>query len=103
VGCVVGGIADEGLMPLNRLVLNECLAVARADGVEFAEDLLQMIVRIYSPSRTVASMRQDLARGRRTEIDYLNGAVAALGRRLGVACPVNEALTAIVKQMERGR
>jgi 2-dehydropantoate 2-reductase len=100
VGCLVGGIADEGLMPLNRLVLNECVAVARADGVEFSEDLLPMIVQIYGRSTTVASMRQDLARGRRTEIDYLNGAVVALGRRVGIDCPVNEALTTIVKQLE---
>jgi 2-dehydropantoate 2-reductase len=45
-------------------------------------------------------MLQDLRRHRTTEIDYLNGAVAALGARHNVACPVNAALTAIVKAME---
>jgi 2-dehydropantoate 2-reductase len=46
-------------------------------------------------------MRQDLMRGRPTEIDHMNGAVAALGRRKGIDCPVNSALTAIIKAMDR--
>jgi 2-dehydropantoate 2-reductase len=45
-------------------------------------------------------MLQDLRRGRATEIDYLNGAVARLGARSGVDCPVNAGLTAIIKAME---
>jgi 2-dehydropantoate 2-reductase len=100
VGCEVGGITAPGLAPLNRLVLDECLAVAHADGVDFDEDLLAVMAEIYGPSRTVVSMRQDIERGRPTEIDHLNGAVVARGRALGIACPVNEALTAIVKALE---
>lgn len=100
VGCEVGGITAPGLAPLNQLVLDECLAVARGDGVDFDEDLLEAMAEIYGPSRTVVSMRQDIERGRPTEIDHLNGAVVALGRALGVACPVNEALTVIVKALE---
>jgi 2-dehydropantoate 2-reductase len=46
-------------------------------------------------------MRQDLMRGRPTEIDHMNGAVVALGRRAGIDCPVNAALTAIIKAMDR--
>jgi 2-dehydropantoate 2-reductase len=45
-------------------------------------------------------MQQDLLRGRGTEIDYLNGAVVALGAQRGVECPVNEGLTRIIKAME---
>jgi 2-dehydropantoate 2-reductase len=45
-------------------------------------------------------MLQDLRRGHATEIDYMNGAVAALGAEHGVPCPVNHALTAIIKAME---
>ena len=39
-------------------------------------------------------------KGKATEIDHMNGAVAALGRRFGIACPVNAALTALIKAME---
>ena len=45
-------------------------------------------------------MQQDLIKGRATEIDFLNGAVAALGATYGIPCPVNEALTTIIKQLE---
>jgi 2-dehydropantoate 2-reductase len=45
-------------------------------------------------------MRQDLLKGRRTEIDHMNGAVVALGGRFGIACPVNAALVALIKAME---
>jgi 2-dehydropantoate 2-reductase len=49
-------------------------------------------------------MRQDLMRGRATEIDFMNGAVVELGRRHGIDCPVNASLTALIKAMEaRGR
>jgi 2-dehydropantoate 2-reductase len=100
-GTEVGGIADPRLDPLKRLVIDECLAVARTAGVEFAIDFLPVITEIFSASRTIASMRQDLMRGRPTEIEHMNGAVAALGRRAGIDCPVNAALTAIIKAMDR--
>jgi 2-dehydropantoate 2-reductase len=42
-------------------------------------------------------MLQDVMKGRRTEIDYLNGYVCQQGRRLGVPTPVNEAVVAAVR------
>ena len=100
-GTEVGGIADPGLHPLKQLVIDECLAVARTEGVEFTIDFLSAITDIFGASRTIASMRQDLMRGRPTEIDHMNGAVVEVGRRAGVACPVNGALVAIIKAMDR--
>jgi 2-dehydropantoate 2-reductase len=100
-GTEVGGIADPRLDPLKRLVIDECLAVARTQGVAFDFDFLAKITEVYSASRTIASMRQDLMRGRPTEIDHMNGAVADLGARAGIACPVNAALAAIIKAMDR--
>ena len=100
MGTDVGSIADSRLDPLKRLVIDECLAVARADGVEFTEDFLQRIADVFGSSPNIASMRQDLSRGKLTEIDFMNGAVVALGKRFGIDCPVNAALTAIIKAME---
>ena len=100
IGGEVGSIADTRLDPLKRLVIDECLAVARADGVEFTEDFLQRIGDVFGSSPNIASMRQDLSRGKLTEIDFMNGAVVALGKRFGIDCPVNAALTAIIKAME---
>ena len=103
MGTDVGSIADSRLDPLKRLVIDECLAVAGADGVTFREDFLQRITDVFGSSRNIASMRQDLARGKLTEIDFMNGAVVALGQRLGIECPVNAALTAIIRAMEARR
>jgi 2-dehydropantoate 2-reductase len=100
-GTEVGGIADPRLDPLKRLVIDECLAVARTEGIAFDIDFLPTIARVFGASRNIASMRQDLMRGKPTEIDHMNGAVVELGRKAGVDCPVNAALTAIIKAMDR--
>lgn len=97
----VGAIADERLRPLKQLIVDECRAVAARDGVELAADFVDRIDRQYAPSRNLSSMQQDLVKGRRTEIDFLNGAVVALGAQYAIACPVNQALTMIIKAMER--
>ncbi|HEY1912756.1 MAG TPA: 2-dehydropantoate 2-reductase [Vicinamibacterales bacterium] len=96
----VGAIADQRLDPLKRLIVDECVSVARRDGVEFDEDMVDAINRRYGPSRNLSSMQQDLLQGRRTEIDFLNGAVVRLGESFGIPCPVNQALTTIIRQME---
>ena len=96
----VGAIADERLRPLKQLIVDECRRVAAVDGVELAADFVDRIDRQYAPSRNLSSMQQDLLKGRRTEIDFLNGAVVRLGAQYGIGCPVNEALTMIIKAME---
>ena len=62
--------------------------------------------RFKDSGRTAAgqrpSMGQDMQKGRRTEIEFLNGLVACEGERLGVPCPANAVLTDIVKRVERG-
>jgi len=49
------------------------------------------------------SMLYDLRAGASTEVDFINGAVVAAGRRAGVATPYNETLTALVKAREGTR
>jgi 2-dehydropantoate 2-reductase len=50
-----------------------------------------------------SSTAQDLARGRRSEIDHLNGVVVREGERLGVPTPVNRVLLTLVKAIESKR
>ena len=48
------------------------------------------------------SMGQDMMKGRRTEIEYINGLIAEKGAELGIPTPANAALTRIVQEVERG-
>ena len=85
-----------------RQLVNECVAVARADGVSMPEaDYIEMVLRFAENAGQVySSTARDLARSRRTEIDALNGFVVRRGVRLGVPTPVNQSLLALVKLRE---
>lgn len=48
-----------------------------------------------------ASMLQDIAVGRKTEIDALNGAISRYGKDLGISTPYNDILTALIKFKEK--
>jgi 2-dehydropantoate 2-reductase len=48
------------------------------------------------------SMGQDMQKGRRTEIEFLNGLVVREGEKVGLTCQANSILTDIVKRVERG-
>ena len=49
-----------------------------------------------------ASMAQDVIKGRRTEIDYMNGYVVDKGREKGVPTPVSSAVVQIVREIDAG-
>jgi 2-dehydropantoate 2-reductase len=85
-----------------RQLVEECVAVARAGGVALpAADYVQMVWRFAESNGGVySSTAQDLHRGKRTEIDALNGHVGRRGAELGVPTPVNQALVALVRLRE---
>ena len=95
-------VAGEGVQDLMRDVVAECLAVAQAEGVQVAGDVHAAVDKLAAsmPSQ-LSSTAQDLARGKPTEIDYLNGLIVRRGAALGVATPANRVLWALVKLMER--
>lgn len=83
-------------------VAREAVEVARADGVELdADDLVARGAAIIEGvGDATSSTEQDIAQGRRTEIDSLNGYIARRGTELGVGTPINETLWALVKLRE---
>jgi 2-dehydropantoate 2-reductase len=90
-----------GIDDVMRDVVAECNAVARASGVVVPGDAWEAVERIArTVPRQYSSTAQDLARGKPSEIDHLNGFVAREGERLGVATPVNRALHVLVKAIE---
>ena len=85
-------------------IVAECLAVAAADGVTIPGDVQAAVRGIAStmPGQ-YSSTAQDLARGKPTEIDHLNGYVVKRGAALGVPTPLNHALQVLVKLAEMKR
>lgn len=94
-------VAGEGVKDVMREVVDECLAVARAEGVQLPGDVHAAVGQIVEtmPGQ-YSSTAQDLARGKRSEIDYLNGLIVRRGQALGIATPANRVLWALVKLME---
>ncbi len=94
-------IQGPGIRDTMRDVVEETLAVAEAAGVRMAPDMLARTYRIAEamPAQ-YSSTAQDLARGKPTEIDHLNGYVVRRGEALGVPTPANRALHALVKLIE---
>ena len=64
------------------------------------ESWVEAVMAFYGDVKP--SMLQDLERGRKTEIDFINGYVAALGHASGMLVPMNAAITELVHQIERG-
>jgi len=97
--------SDDGRKVVEALV-DEVMAVARAagihlPGVEDPKAALAGALRIATQmGEAFSSTAQDLQRGKRTEIDSLNGYIARRGAELGVPTPVNHALYTLVKLAE---
>jgi 2-dehydropantoate 2-reductase len=94
-------VAGEQVPQVMRDVVDECLAVARASGITIPGNLHAAVMKIAEtmPGQQ-SSTAQDLARGRSTEIDHLNGVVVRKGEALGVPVPANRTLLALVKLLE---
>jgi 2-dehydropantoate 2-reductase len=122
LGCTFGDVLDsEKALACVAHIANETLAVATAMGINLEpiqghdlrilafNDAAGMVSKypifkaVYGPHRLLkASMLQDLEKGQRTEIDAINGMVVAMGKKIGIATPVNETVVRLVKEIENG-
>ena len=94
-------VAGVGVPDVMRDVVAECLAVAQAEGVQIPGDVHAAVARLAgSMPNQYSSTAQDLARGKRTEIDYLNGLIVRRGEAHGIATPANRVLWSLVKLLE---
>ncbi len=94
-------VQGEGIRGVMRDVVDECLAVASADGVQVPEGIHATVDKLADAMpKQYSSTAQDLARGKRSEIDFLNGFIVRSGEKHGIATPVNRVLWALVKLLE---
>ena len=95
---------DAALRRLVSGLVDEGKAVAAAEEITLDADPEELIDHAARPDVAYdhkASMLQDVEARRETEIDYLNGGIVRFGRELGVPTPLNEAILALVKGLER--
>lgn len=103
--CNVGQYGQmQNPMTLAQLVVSEFVAVANAQQIPLTETMvLNTVESVFDPTQSgdhYPSMHQDLQKRRQTEIDYINGAVARIGKSLGIATPVNHLLCELVHAKE---
>jgi len=80
--------------------------IAAADGDADRLDAIERDMLAANEGRSEdnrPSMGQDIAKGRRTEIDYINGYIAARGAEIGIPAPANAGLAEAVRAVERGQ
>ena len=84
-------------------ITQEFLKIASLEGVEISESEGREANALIATTMTTqkSSTAQDLARGKKTEIDYLNGYIVKLANKHGVEVPFNQSVHALVKMLER--
>jgi len=93
-------IANDSLREIRRRIVDECIRVAKEEGVVLDPSLQEEVNTATISYSNKSSMCQDIIKGRKTEIDFLNGKISELGQRHGVPTPVNDVLTALIRFME---
>jgi len=123
LGCTFGEVLDnEKALTCAAHIGNEAILIARARGIVMeplqGHDLtilgfktqkeraakFPMYHAIFGPHRMLkASMLQDLEKGKKTEIDAINGVVSQWGKKLNIPTPVSDKVVEIVKGIEDGK
>ncbi len=120
LGCTYGDVLDNPkALDCAKHIANETLRVAEAQGIVMEEfqghDLTKfrfntaeemnanthLYEAVFGPHRALkASMLQDIEKGRKCEIDAINGVICKKGKEFGIETPVNDKLVEVVKKME---
>lgn len=95
-----GALVDGPLSAVATEAALEAAAVARANGIQLADDAIreQVLEVARATAENRCSMLQDVLSGKRTEIDAINGAI--VDRSGDVAVPINETLANLVRGLE---
>lgn len=106
MGVPYGALTHPAAWRIITSIVTEAYAVVMAEDVtlpwDSAVDYLTFLHDVQIPSTTGhhASMLQDIARGRITEIDFLNGAVVTIGARHQIKTPVNACIADLIRFRE---
>lgn len=95
-------LEDKDLKKLAGEIVSEGVRVAAAQGISLnREKAFSRVLKVASQTaENRNSMLQDLERGKRTEIDQINGAIARLGAAVGIDTPINIRIITQIKDLE---
>ncbi len=97
-----GIVLSSSLSNMVEKVVEECVTVAKREELDFDKSQVKSFV-ISVASKTslnTSSMLQDILKGKRTEIDSINGYIVRLAMKHSLSVPVNETLYALIKTLE---
>lgn len=92
-------ILSEPLRWVRHSVVRECIEVAEAESVNINVEQNEVDRRIQRYTN-LSSMCQDIIKGKKTEIEFLNGKIVELGLKHGIPTPVNQTLTCLIRFLE---
>ena len=94
---------QAGMAELGRGIALECCAVARAEGASLSDAVAdEVLARVLAtPAGSGNSMYYDRRAGRPLELDARNGAIVRIGKRHGIATPLNSAACALLAAQEK--
>jgi 2-dehydropantoate 2-reductase len=104
--CNYGGLQEEGRARDTMIAaMREVIPLSEQAGYPLTEEDLSYWLKVLSVLRPEGkpSMQQDAEAGKTTEVELFSGTVQALGRRYGIATPVNEVLYQKIRVMEPGK
>jgi len=96
----VGQALDYQIEPINGIPAE---VWARADEGDALEELDAVIETRGDPENWRSSMAQDIDKGRKTEVNQMNGYIVEKGMEVGIATPVNEAVVKLITDIESGK
>ena len=123
LGCTFGEAAGpKASRRIVQALIKECIDVCAAGGIRIepvqGKDIVKLLdyhsslkkafsffiipLAIKKHARLKASMLQDLEKGKLTEVDAINGAVSAYGRKVGCPTPMNDKVVEIIHKIEAG-
>ncbi len=99
--CENGILLDENLLELIREVTTEGKIILQKEGINISNNIYENTVNVVkNTSKNINSMLTDIRKGKRTEIDYINGKIIELGNKLDIPTPYNLALFNMIKFKE---
>lgn len=94
-----GVVHEPAIAELMRALMEECIAVGRAEGAKLGDDLSERVLEgcRTGPPESVNSMHADRAAGRPMEVDARNGVIVRYGARYGIPTPLNALLVTLLE------